>query len=201
MKKIMMTVMVACMGTFGYAQTTTGAAGNTEQVVNDNIIVNADKALNTDFSKYKTFAWASQVKTDNGVYFLNDYVLKNAVRHAVLHELEGLGYEMKDQAADLIVNFRVFDKPVEIQGFTGYEQGYWGTEEYRDRDDQRTYKLDAGSLIVQMVDRTTGQIVWQGYASGIMDNNVFDKDKERINQAVALIFDEYDQRADNLKDK
>ncbi len=201
MKKILMIVAVACMGNFGYAQTTAGttAYGNTNRVVEGGMIVNSDKALNTDFSKYKTFGFASQVQTKNGLFFLNDYVLKNLIKHDVWHELETRGYDMAQQNPDLIVNFRVFDKPVEIKGFAGgTETGYWGTEEFRDVDSQRTYKLDAGSIIIQMADRTTGKMVWQGYASGITDGKVFDKDREKIAEAVSLIFNEYNNRADNL---
>jgi hypothetical protein len=40
--------------------------------------------------------------------------------------------------------------------------------------------------------------VWQGYASGLMNGNAFDKDKNKIAEAVSMIFDSYTHRADNL---
>lgn len=65
------------------------------------IIVESDKALNNDFSKYKTFTFASMIDTDLevGFYFLNDLVLKSQIREAVKEELMGLGYEFKSKGA------------------------------------------------------------------------------------------------------
>jgi hypothetical protein len=162
--------------------------------------VNADKELNHDFSQYKTFAWASQVdsKLDEGVYFLNDLVLKDRVRNAVQHELEGRGYKFSRQSPDLIINFRVFDKPTTIQGYSSYGVSYFGTMEMRDPEDVRTFELEPGSLIVNIIDTKTSRMVWRGFASGLMKDNVFNRDDAKIKQAVNLIFNEYGQRADGL---
>src|SRR4051812_25186207 len=86
------------------------------------ITVNADKRLNTDFSHYKTFYWSSQVdnKLDPGFYFFNDLELKDRIRKAVSYELEGRGYKKTSQSPDLIVNFRVFIQPTSLKGYTGY---------------------------------------------------------------------------------
>ena len=46
-----------------------------------------------------------------------------------------------------------------------------------------------------MADRESGQVVWQGFASGLIENNTFVKDEGKIHEAVNLIFEEYDQRA------
>lgn len=163
--------------------------------------VAADRNLDEDvnFDQYKTYAWASQVDNkQNGIFFLNDLVLKDLVRHAVSHELDSRGYDYKQDAPDLVANFRVFEGPVEIRGLTGLGDDYWGVNELKDYDDTRTYKLDEGSIIVQLVERESGKLVWQGYASGLTDGNVFDKNEEKINTAVSKIFDEYPYRADNL---
>ncbi len=49
------------------------------------VTVDTEKKLNIDFSKYKTYTWASQVdnKLDPGFYFLNDLELKQRIRDAV----------------------------------------------------------------------------------------------------------------------
>lgn len=160
------------------------------------ITVESDQALNTDFSKYKTFAMASQVDSelDEGLYFLNDLVMKSMIRDAVKDELMGLGYEERDEAADLVVNFRVFDEAVTLKGFEGYGTGYWN-EQYRQISDTASYEVEPGTLLVSMADRQSGQVVWQGFASGLLENSAFVKDEAKIHEAVNLIFEDYNQRA------
>jgi hypothetical protein len=160
------------------------------------IIVKGDRELGTDFGKFKSFYWANHAGMDNnGIYFLNDLIFKADVRDAVEHELQGLGYRMEPQSPDLIVNFRVFDQKARIKGYEGYGQGYWGTEEYRQASDTVSYAVDPGTLIVSLVDRKTGTMVWQGFASGLINNNEFIKDEAKIREAVSLIFDEFGMRA------
>ena len=169
------------------------------------ITVRSEQAPDIDFNKYKTFGWASQVSNqlDAGIYFLNDLVLKAQVRDAVKGELLGLGYQMaEDQSQpDMIVNFRVFDQPVKIVGAEGYGDDYWSTGSTVNASDQygpisnQTYDVPAGTLLLSLADRTSGKVIWQGFASGLIDNNQFIKDEGKIHEAVNMIFNEYNQRA------
>lgn len=161
------------------------------------ITIESNKKLNTDFSKYKTFTWASQVdhELDEGFYFLNDLVLKADIRDAVEAELEGLGYEKREGTADLVVNFRVFDEPTTLTGYESYGTTYWGDLEVREEEDFETYDVKAGTLLVNLVDKKTGQMVWQGFASGLINNTEFIKDEGKIKEAANLIFEEYGYRA------
>lgn len=163
------------------------------------VTVDTDKKLNTDFSKYKTYTWASQVdnKLDPGLYFLNDLELKERIRSAVSSELAGRGYKFTRQSPDLLVNFRVFEKQTTIKGYNGYGTTYFGTNEVREPEDATTYDVKAGSIILNMVDMKTGQSVWRGIASGITNGNGFDRDHNKIKQAINLIFEKYTFRADN----
>ena len=160
------------------------------------ITVESDRVLDTDFDKYKTFAMSSQVDSelDEGLYFLNDLVMKSMVRDAVKDELMGLGYEERDENADLIVNFRVFDEPVTLKGYEGYGSTYWN-DEYRQISDTTSYDVEAGTLLVSLADRESGRVVWQGFASGLIENNTFIKDEAKIHEAVNMIFEDYNHRA------
>ena len=163
-----------------------------------NITIDADKKLNTDFSKYKTYTWASQVDSelDPGFYFLNDLALKKRIRDAVRFAMEGRGYTYNRQKADLLVNFRVFDQPATIKGFTGYGTSYFGTGEVRSPEDATSFNVKAGSIILNLIDKKTGQVVWRGLASGLTNTNGFDRDENKIKQAINLMFENYNQRAD-----
>ncbi|SMB99259.1 hypothetical protein SAMN00120144_0101 [Hymenobacter roseosalivarius DSM 11622] len=152
-----------------------------------------------DFSKYKTYSWASQVSDpQNSSYFLNDLLFKVMLRDAVEHEMVSRGYTYQPTGGDLVVNFRTFDEPVEIVSNTNLGDAYWASTETYTNNDQRKISLDKGSILVQMVDREKGVGVWQGYASGLTDGNLFNKNKDKVYVAVGQIFEQYNHRADKL---
>ena len=161
------------------------------------ITVKADRKLDTDFSKFNTFYFASQADAwlDEGVYFMNDLHMKAVIRDAVKAEMMGLGYELQSSEPDLIVNFRVFNEPVTLKGYSGYGTSYWGDERYREAEDTTSYDVEAGTLLISMADRESGRVVWQGFASGLIENNEFIKEEGTIRETVNLIFEEFNQRA------
>jgi hypothetical protein len=162
------------------------------------LTIETEKQLNTDFSKYKTFYYASQVddKMDEGYFFLNDVILKSNVRSAVDAEMLAHGYKKNAVSPDLIVNFRLFEKPTRIKGSNGFGQNFWGME-IRQPEDTTSYEVKPGTLFVSLIDRKKSQMVWQGFASGLIDNKQFIKDESKIKEAVNRIFSKYGYRADN----
>ena len=186
MKKSMVVGCIILLGAFN-------AMGQSKTIQ-----VESDKMLNHDFSKYKTFAFASMIDSnlETGLYFVNDLILKKRIREAVNAELMGLGYTLDRTNPDLVVNFRVFEEPTTLKGFEGYGESYWGTtEKYREISDQASYDVKAGTLLISIADRKTSQLIWQGFASGLIDNKKFIKEEGTIREAVNLIMNEYDQRA------
>lgn len=112
------------------------------------------------------------------------------VRDAVEHEMASRGYTYQPAGGDLVVNFRSFDQPTEITSTSSLGEGYWGTGESYPFNDQHKVKLDRGSILVQLIDRKKGEEVWQGYASGLTDGNVFNKNKDKVYVAVGQIFNQ-----------
>jgi hypothetical protein len=162
--------------------------------------VDAVGNTNADPAKANTYGFSSQVdnKLDEGFFFLNDLILKAEIRDAVKHEMDSRGYTHTASQPDLIVNFRVFDKPAEIQSVDQLGSNYWAAEEINGYANPQTVRLKEGSLMIHLVDRKTGKLVWQGYASGLMDGNVFTKEGNKIDEAVSMVFDQFKFRADNL---
>lgn len=171
----------------------TGLWGCTQQ----DYIVQSDRALDTDFEQYSTYSLSSHASSNDVQFVLRDLELKQDIREAIRDEMEAKGYTLDTRNPDLLVNFRVFEEPTEIRG---YERGttYWGDEEIRTRDDRTTYQLEAGSLVIDLVDTESGAVVWKGYASGILEEEKFDRNEQSIAAAVDMIFDEYGFRADKL---
>ncbi|UII32624.1 DUF4136 domain-containing protein [Fulvivirga ulvae] len=158
-------------------------------------LVAMDERLDTSFEKYETFGWTSSAKSASAEDFLNDVALKSAIRDAIKYELDVRGYDMAGANPDLLINFKVFEKPTQFQGYTGHEE-VLGNDEVREEEDFRTYNLKEGTLLIQMLDKEKGTIVWQGYASGIIDDDdMFDRDPVKIKDAVEQIFNRFEYKA------
>ncbi len=148
--------------------------------------VASDRNLNVTIGDYDTFAWSSHAANDQDIYFLSNAILKGKLRDAIRYELEARNFDYSEENADLVVNFRVFKDPVTFSGYekTYADQNYWGPNEIRkdaigiiplperrELDDAKDYYMEAGSLLVQLVDTNTGLIVWQGYATEMLDES------------------------------
>jgi len=159
------------------------------------ILVRSTEAPDTDFSEFKTFNFADQVDNElnAGIFFLNDLVFKGQVREAIRNEMLGVGYEFSDNDADLVVNFRVFDKPTTLKSAEDYGPGYWGSVSYTTVGEITNYDVDAGTLMISLVDRESGKIVWHGFASGLIEDDKFIKEEGTVIQAVNMIFDDYSE--------
>jgi hypothetical protein len=158
------------------------------------IRVRSEAAENMNFAKYKTFTWASQVSSelDPGLYFLNDLSMKSQVREAVKAELMGRGYREIPGDADLVVNFRVFDKATKIKSMEDYGSDYWGETQFTGISETiPSVDIEAGTLLLSLADRAQGKVIWQGFASGLIDNNQFVKDEVKVREAVKLIFENF----------
>ncbi len=169
--------------------------------------ITSNRDMSAPFDTYKTYGWAKHVTTTNSLaYAINDLTLKTKIKDATSHELAARNMKMDQSNPDVLVNFRVFEKPVTIKDADGYfhDANYWGTDEVRNNslgslpyassynENDTDYYLDKGTIIVQLVDAKKGVVVWQGYASGLTDGNTFDRNPDHIAKAVRLIFDKLD---------
>ncbi len=168
----------------------------------DDYVVDSDERPQVDMSKYDTYAWSTTVTDETkAVYSLNDIILKDKIKRTIEDEMAGLGY-IKSMKPDLMLNFVVFEGDTEFTGFGNLEQDdffydYWKLYEPDEQlSSMEKYTFEKGALLVHMLDLKEGEVVWQGYASGIMDDNVFDFDPNRVEETVELIFEEFDYRGD-----
>ena len=169
--------------------------------------ITSDADESAPFDTYKTYAWAQHVTTANSLaYAINDVILKAKIQDAVAHELASRDITMNEQNPGMLVNFRVFEKPIKVTEYDAYfhDDKYWGAKEVKTpamgslplassiNDKGEDYYFDKGTILVQIVDAKKGVVVWQGYASGLSSGNAFDKTPDHIAKAVRLIFDKYD---------
>lgn len=158
--------------------------------------VTTDYSPATSFSQYRTYALVSP--PDSAAQQLLD----ERVRASVESQLRDKGLTQTDRAhADLFVGYGVVDhthKEVYTTG-TGWGWGGWGWRYHRwgvawptyARTDIDTYT--DGTVVVNMMDAKTKQVVWEGQVADVLSLPVSDPAHatQRIDGAVAKLFAKY----------
>jgi hypothetical protein len=129
-----------------------------------------------DFSPLQTYAWARTKDADaeGALVFLD-----RRIRGAVNDELAARGYRAVESGGDFLVLYSV--KVRDRVDVTRYRGGWYGSTSI-DR-----YK--EGTLMVGVVDRKRDEIVWTGYAEGIVSDS--GQSEESIRAAVAKILEDF----------
>ncbi len=153
------------------------------------IKVSYDYDKTTDFSKYKTYAYTADA-LKLGVDDLN----RDRIIAAIDAEMATRGITKSDNSDALIDLILTAKERVEATatntggyyGRYGYAGGYGGTTSIN----YNTY-VD-GTLFINVVDKTSEKIVWQGRGTKTIDEDASPKKREsNINYAVKSIFYNY----------
>ena len=142
--------------------------------------VTVDTAQNIDFSKYQTYTWMDPgVKAGQNPLYYNQIATQN-VEQTVNQVLNGRGLRQNDRRPDLLIGYHFFveektrnvssyTSPVGMYGpyygwgrwgYGGWGPSWWGWNSYGPMYYQQKY--EAGTLVVDMVDARTKQLVWRG---------------------------------------
>lgn len=165
------------------------SCGPTSQVFSD-----YDKSAH--MTEYKTFGWETSLSIEsrnNPLYYneLNDKRIKNAV--AV--QMESHLYKYSEDP-DLSIHYHIIieDKTVMRTDPYGYYYGpYWM------RSEVSIYEYQEGTLIIDLMDAKTDNLVWRGWITNFLKNRDPEKMEESINNAVRQIFAEYPYRANQIE--
>jgi hypothetical protein len=152
------------------------------------LTVNHDFDPDADFAAYRTYAWASQSQSSSEAG-ASDLVMQR-VRRAVDAELQKEGLSRVEAEPDLLVasHTGVKDKiNVTDWGYT-YGDYYWGWGG-RQID---VYQYQQGTLVVDLIDYGSKELVWRGWAQKTLDENPTPERMDRtIQDAVKKIFERY----------
>ena len=150
--------------------------------------VDYDKSV--DFSNYKTFAWMPQATLKNAGNYQISPLMEQRVREAVNTQLQAQGMAMADTStADVLLNYHAsVDTKIDVDTVNvGYSArwNYWGMG-YNTQTTTREY--DVGTLILDVIDRQSNQLVWRGAREGrLIKKQSPEQRTEAVNKAVATI--------------
>jgi hypothetical protein len=137
----------------------------------------------TDFSKYHTYKWISIAENVHP-----NQIVSQEIKQAIDNQLSAKGLMKADgEKADLYVGYQCSidqERQWNSFGMGGLRWGSTGT--------LTSSTIDNGTLVVDMYDPATKQLIWTGRASKTLNpSGNQEKDMERLNKAMAKLLKNY----------
>ncbi|MDH3196696.1 MAG: DUF4136 domain-containing protein [Candidatus Krumholzibacteria bacterium] len=149
-----------------------------------------------DFATYRTYAWVNVPTTavgDAQAARRTNALLDKRIKSAVDAEMKTKGFSVDTASPDLLVVYHVgVQDKVNVTDW-GYRYSYdyygWGG---RNID---VYQYTEGTLILDLIDAQTKELVWRGSAMATLEDNPSpEKAEARLQQAVQGIMANYPPR-------
>lgn len=162
--------------------------------------ITADFDKSIDFTKYKTFEYYGWAKESDKL--LND-LDKKRIEESFANEFYKRGLTYVKEGGELIVTlFIVVEQKTQTTanttsmggyghygGYYGYGPGYgWGPS--YSTTTVSTYDYQVGTLVCDVYDKTTEQLIWEGIASKTIDENPQSRDKN-IPKVIQYLMKKY----------
>lgn len=144
------------------------------------------------YSSYKTFDWYAASKRAKGKGSGTDPLLDKRVRASVQAALEGKGYSQETVAEpDFLVTYypiyqnKKYRTTTSFGGGYGFGRRYWGYGVGTRFSTSQVHKYREGTIVLEIVDSKSNQLVWQGSVEGALTRLENPEDaQEQINKAV-----------------
>lgn len=133
-----------------------------------------------NFSQFRTYAW--KAGTPAGEHFLDKRIIAS-----IDEQLAAKGLARTSSTPDLYVLYHVgLGVQRSVNGFVSGPGGAYGWRGGLDSVDLRLNELATGTLVIDLVDAGTQELVWRGVATKEID---IDAKPEKRDQAIAKTVD------------
>ncbi|MGN8072031.1 DUF4136 domain-containing protein [Mucilaginibacter sp. 22184] len=148
----------------------------------------------TDLSSYRTFAWVAPETSNKAGGVVKKEIADERVKDATIFALQNKGLKLQENNPDLLVSYStITGRGVKTEFYPAYYGGFgwggWGGWGWRSRGFYGYYggwggwgypygyggtyarvPYKEGTLIIDLIDRNTGRIVWRGFGVGELRN-------------------------------
>ena len=166
------------------------------------IEVGSDFDPSVDFSGFRTYAWIPGPQKRTGDPRIDNPLLDKRIRRAVVAQLTAKGYTQKTSGTpDLWVAYHAaVERKMDVRTmntYYGYGRGWGWDYGYRQGPayswpETHVYHYDEGSLILDIVDPATRQLIWRGSAQAEVNRSTTaEKRDQRLNEAVRRILEQF----------
>jgi hypothetical protein len=134
------------------------------------ISVETDYDRAADFKRYRTYRWIPHTKGSENNPLMSDPLIKSHVQSSVDAEMAKKGLQKIEEGhPDLLIAYYFTTR--NRMDVTHY-YGYWYPH-------TSVYRYKEGTLILDIVDREEKQLIWRGWASGVLEN------RENLHKQIA----------------
>jgi len=146
--------------------------------------VTTDFDHSVNFSQYKTFMWLREPR-------MSDPLMKRRVIDAINKQLTAKGWQLVTEGADvgIIANGATTEEhtlETFYTGFGGWGWRGWGSGIATTIPEYYT----VGTLIVDLFDTRTKQVIWRGTATGTIPDKP-EKTAQKLNKAIEKMFKKF----------
>lgn len=157
-------------------------------------IVESDYSYYGKFSKYSSYDFITTPESAK-----DTIIGEQLLRDAIIQRLKVQGYKLTTKKPNLLISYKVFYKDLRFQGYQQPNIEKWSKYELEEESyDPIKYSLREGTLLITLWDRKRERSIWQGYASGLFGNQLFDNERH-LKRAVRNIFDQYNFLAEGFE--
>lgn len=159
------------------------------------ISVKQDFDTQADFVVYRTYAWIQQPTTAIGsakaAQQMNT-LLDKRIKDAVNTQLAAKGMTLVAENPDALVIYHTgIDNKIEVQDY-GYTYPRYGYGGWYGGGQVDVYEYNEGTLIVDLIDAKSDQLVWRGTATKVIDETASAQEREaNLNEVIGKLFAQY----------
>jgi len=168
------------------------------------LAVRSDQDPQADFSQYKTFNFFDPMGIEGGY---NSPIYGQLFREAITREMTERGYQLSNQP-DLLINVTIrSDDKVKMTSYSApymsgmyYDRpgGYYGSSVGMGVGvGTRVTETTEASVFIDLVDRKSQRVSWQGVAVADVSDKVAQHLKDAVFTAVNVVYDQYPYAAGN----
>jgi Domain of unknown function (DUF4136) len=142
-----------------------------------------------DFGKYKTFCWMTGCEFKfTGPAYLNDSLLQQNLKRAIVEELKSKGLTEDTANPDLLVGFTI---TVNDEQAVIYHRAEDSPLFYKPLEiDREVVNYLKGTLIIGMADKNESSMVWESVAVSFMELNP-DFSEKNIRKGIKLVLKDF----------
>jgi len=151
--------------------------------------VSAERSTATDFSAYRTYAWANppaepSVEQPRTGRDLMDWQIRTIIEN----QLTAKGYdEVSSGRADLVITYHLDVREghtESVQDFIAYRES--GGDE--GMQEAYVYGYQKGTFIIEAIDAATRRLVWRGSAGAVINP---ERQPDRVREAVLRVMERF----------
>ncbi|MBN3583695.1 DUF4136 domain-containing protein [Algoriphagus aestuarii] len=150
-------------------------------------------------SNYDTYAWLSEKQNIPSIYALvgpdealifNNESSQKMIKEAIELQLAARGFKKDNRNPEMLINFNILEDETELRKYIlDNGQDYLG---FGPRSESvQMIPVDEGTVLINFLDSKSGNQIWQGYASGALEEKDIEN-KTNLENKVGAIFEDFD---------